>query len=118
MPRQKRPNNPGKEEAVTLSAEPVEPMPENPGEMTSVAAEAHREPEHREGKVVEVAEAAPPVKLKYYRVLADRRFMGGTGFRAIMRAGKEFSNLMYDPKKLRAQGVKFEEINEDEVAQF
>lgn len=106
-----------REEVTSLSAEPVEPMPEEPGAMTDAAAVAHLEPVHREGRAAP-AEAPVAEPLKWFRVTADRRIKGSTGFRAVVHAGKEFNNLMYDPKKLRAQGVKFEPIKAEDVAQF
>lgn len=54
----------------------------------------------------------------WYRVLADKFITGNGGFRSKLRAGKEFSSSMYNPKKLRAQGVQLQEITVEERASF
>jgi hypothetical protein len=97
----------------TLSHTPVEPIPEEAGLMTEAAMSAVREPEFKgDAKALDVEREEVPVK--WYRVLADKNITGASGFRARMRAGKEFSNIMFNPQKLRAQGVQFEEISADQ----
>lgn len=118
MSRRTKTTMPAKEqeEVTTLSQSPVEQMPEEAGTMTgATAAVAPKVPEHK-GPAKAVAEpvAGPVKQVKYYRVLNDRSITGSTGFRARIRAGKEFNDTQYNPARLKAQGVQLVEIGEAE----
>ena len=67
------------------------------------------------------AKLIPPGKpfvKKWYRILGDKRITGDGGYRGIVRAGSEFSNVTRNPKKLLRMGVKLEEITEEQRSQI
>lgn len=98
------------EDVQSISNTPVEPMPEQSGSMTAALADAMK-PAEPKGSAKALQQ--PPkanAQVRYYRVLADRYFMGASGFRAKMRAGKEISSVHYNIRQLQQQGVQLEEI--------
>lgn len=56
--------------------------------------------------------------VRWFRVLNDKFITGNAGFRSKVRAGKEFNTTQYNPAKLRQQGVKLEEISEEDRGSF
>lgn len=109
------------EKLQVLSHTPVEKMPEEAGTMTGAAANAAPRPPEEKQPAKALQQAEPEAvelapKPTWYRVLHDKKITGSTGFRATVRAGKELSSHMYNIKKLRAQGVKLEEIPLEEVS--
>lgn len=108
----------------TLSNAPLDEMPEQPNTMTPAAmAATPRDPVVKgdakaltEASSIEKSSDAP--KVRWFRVTADRNITGASGYRSRMRAGKEFSSTMYNPSRLRVQGVQFVEIDESERTMF
>lgn len=52
------------------------------------------------------AEAAPEVR--YYRVIKGGPVLMPNGMRTVLKEGKVFNNLNYDPRRLQMQGIKLE----------
>lgn len=108
------------EQVETLSNAPVENIPEESGGVTGAAAKAApKDPVMKApAKAVAEASAAEEPTVQYARVMADKRIQGSSGFRSVMRAGKEISSTQYNFKKLRAQGVQLQEISKEDLTTF
>lgn len=122
MARQPKANDKKKEENVTvLSNEPIEEVPDRPGEMTTAASAAAPHDPVNKGVARGVGEAsanAQPKAVQWYRVLVTKRIKGMTGFRAVLNAGKELNDQQYNVKQLKAQGVQLEKIDASEVSTY
>lgn len=136
-------------DVAVLSNAPVEPMPEQAGQMTQAAAnavkptsekgpsrgaaeQAERDEEERqklealkaqiaaeedEAKRAELERqqkeheaAVEAAKPKVYRALNDK-MINTSGFRVMLRAGKEVSSKDYNIRHLRGQGARLQRIN-------
>jgi hypothetical protein len=104
-----------KEEVRVLSQAPVEAMPEEAGTMTQAAANAVAEPQMKHPAKAFARQTGKGEAVQYFRVTAERRIMGATGFRAKLHAGKVVNTTTYNISKLRSQGVPLQEITEEEA---
>lgn len=71
----------------------------------------------KESPEAKVLPPGKPLVKKWFRILADKRITGDGGYRGIVRAGSEFSNVARNPKKLMRMGVKLEEITSEQRSQ-